>query len=84
MCCAAIWSAVTPPYGSWLMRGLTPESHVPGVIACVGPDACLFSRPLTIVSWLLNGASGSSSGDSSKLLPSAAGVQRFMIAPCGK
>ena len=55
MCCAAIWSAVMPPYGSWLMRGLTLLSQVPGVIACVGPAACLFSSPLTIVICFWNG-----------------------------
>ena len=66
------------------MRGDTPESHVPGVIACVGPDACLFSRPLTIVIFCLNGSSGASSGISSNALPSASGVHLLMIAPCGK
>ena len=65
-------------------RGLTLESHVPGVIACVGPDACLFSSPLTIVSCLLNGSSGERICASSKLLPSASGVHLLMTAPCGK
>ncbi len=66
------------------MRGLTLLSHVPGVIACVGPAACLFSSPLTMVICFWNGFSGSSSGASSKLLPSVSGVHLPMIAPCGK
>ena len=36
MCCAAIWSTVMPPCGSWLLRGCTHDSQVPGTSACTG------------------------------------------------
>ena len=57
MCCAAIWSTVMPPYGSWLVRGVhAADSQVPGVIACTGGAiAGLFSSPLTMVSCFWNG-----------------------------
>ena len=67
------------------MRGVTQLSQVPGLSACTGGAiAGLFSRPLTIVSCFLNGSNGLRIGVSSKPLPSAAGVQCSMIAPCGR
>ena len=76
---------MTPPCGSWLASGVTQLSHVPGLSACTGGAiAGLFSSPLTIVSCFLNGANGWRIGDSSKPVPTAAGVQFSMIAPCGR
>ena len=85
MCAAAIWSTVTPPCGSWVGRGVTQLSHVPGLRACTGGAiAGLFSSPLTIVSCDLNGSSGLRIGVISNPAPSVAGVQCSMIAPCGR
>jgi len=85
MCLAAIWSIVMPPYGSWLMRGGTQESHVPGVIACTGAAmAGLFSSPEITVSCFWNGCRGARIGGMSKSAPSFFGVHLSMTAPWGK
>ena len=62
-------------YGSWLSRGCTQLSQVPGVIAwTAGLMAGLLSSALTTVSCFLKGASGLRIGESSKSVPSFAGV----------
>ncbi len=85
MCWAAIWSTVTPPYGSCVGRGVTPLSHVPGAVAWTDePSAALLPSPLITVNCFLNGSSGFRMVVISNSPPSAAGVHSFMMAPWGK
>jgi hypothetical protein len=44
----------------------------------------LLRSPLTIVTCCLNGSSGFRMGENAKSLPTSAGDQRFITAPCGK
>ncbi len=85
MCCAAIWSAVVPPCGSWLNAGRVQESHVPGESACTGPTAAGLSILLNTVVIALYLSSGlrmsPNSPISAEPAPVPVGVHLFITAP---
>ncbi len=66
------------------MRGVTPDSHVPGVIACVGPDGVLVLEAADDRELILERRERREQRRQLEVLPSAAGVHLLMIAPCGK